>query len=389
MKKIQFLSAIFFVALISLPLSAQIEPGKPGEKEIVMTVESEVSSTPVKNQSKTGTCWSYAMVSFLESELLRTKKTEFDLSEMYFVRLAYPQKAMYYVRLQGKAVFSEGGQAHDVLNIMRNFGAVPENVYPGIQYDEQLHNHNEMTAILQGMLLGITKNEGGRLTDRWPDAVNSVLDVYLGKIPEHFAYEGKEYTPVDFSNKVLKIDPDNYIELTSFSHHPFYTQFDLEIADNWAHSDYYNIPLDEMMQVIDNAIQEGYSICWDGDITGLEFSQQTGIAMVHETDWSKLTKEQKTTILLGQEPEKVITQDSRQINFDNYTTTDDHLMHVTGIATGDNGTRYYITKNSWGVNNKYDGKMYMSEAYVRLNTIAIMVHKDAVPEEIAKKLNIN
>ncbi|MBM4171922.1 MAG: aminopeptidase [Ignavibacteria bacterium] len=347
----------------------------------------ELKTTPVKNQSKTGTCWSFATTSFIETELIRMGKGEIILSPMYFVRLAYPQKAARYVRYHGDATFGPGGQAHDVMNVIKNHGFVPEDNYKGMNIDEDEHNHGEMHSVLENILSAVIKNRGGKVTPLWPKVFESALDFYLGSTLKEFDYANKSYTPISFSES-LGFNPDNYIELTSYTHHPYFSKIDLEVPDNWSRDLYYNIPIDDLIKTIDYAIANGFSIAWDGDTSEKEFDRKKGYAIIPiDADSIKEEEDDKKTI----EPykEKTITQEMRQETFDNYTTTDDHLMHLTGIAADQTGAKFYYTKNSWGTKDKkYDGYWYMSLPYVKLKTIAIMVHKDAVPAEIKTKIGL-
>ena len=390
--------ALLFVALVAVVLSNPSVAFAEEEKEekndpsmaYQFTVEVEVERTPVKNQYRTGTCLCFATISYLESELLRTGKGEFDLSEMFVVRNTYPKKADNYIRLHGKANFSQGGQAHDVMNCIRQNGLMPESSYSGMEIEESRHNHGEMVAVLTAMMDAVLTRKGKRVTPRWPDALAAVLDVYLGQNPESFSYDGQEYTPKSFNEKVLQLDPNDYIELTSYSHHEFYTQYRLELPDNWDYNgEYYNVPIDDLERIIEHALENGHSVVWDGDVSEEEFnSKKTGYAVVPETEWEdRLHEEQDLEkVFTGPVKEKVITQELRQKTLNNFTTTDDHLMHIVGLARDQDGTRFFLTKNSGGTDRKNDGYIYMSQAYVRLKTTAILVNKAAIPEDIANKL---
>ncbi len=346
-----------------------------------------VKATSVKDQGKTGTCWAFSTTSFLESELLRMDKGEHDLSEMYFVRNIYPKKARKYVRMHGKYNFSDGGLSHDVMTAIKEYGIVPDEFYMGRESALVKYDHHELNDVLEGMLDGLLKNN--TLSGNWMKACDAVLDIYMGEKPETFRYENKTYTPQSFAEKALGIDPNNYIELTSFTGYPFYERNVLEIPDNWANAQYYNVPLDDFIDVMENALEKGYSIVWDGDVSEREFLHAKGIALVPETSWNDKTYEERMNTGKAYEPEKKVTQEMRQANFDSYTTTDDHLMHIIGLVQDDNGTKYFLTKNSWGADsNKLGGYLYMSEAYVKLKTVAIMVHRDGIPTKIAKKLDL-
>lgn len=372
-----------FAVLILLILTTSISAQK-NESVHEFKMINNVECTPVKNQNRTGTCWSFSTSSFLESELIRLGFGAHDISEMFFVRMNYPKKAERYIRYHGLFNFGPGGQAHDVTNVVKEFGMVPEEVYPGINYGSDKHDHSELDAVLEGMLKAVVKSARPKTTAVWDDAVNSVLDVYLGKVPAEFEYRGKKYTPKSFA-KASGFNPDDYIEFTSYSNYPFDKKVMLEVPDNWSFDLYYNVSLDDLISIMNNALQNGYSIEWDGDSGKDNFYRKLGYAVVpvnEDVDPGDVTEP---------EAEKEITQAVRQAAFDNYDVTDDHLMHIVGLAEDQNGTTFYYTKNSWGTESHgkemtYDGYWYMSEPYVRLKTIAFMVHKDAVPKEIRERL---
>lgn len=369
---------------------------KQEEKKFSTVVD--IPTTTVKNQQSTGTCWCYAGISYIETELLRLGAPEIDLSEMYIVRLAYTQKAKRYFRVHGKGNYSEGGQAHDVLNVVKENGFVPETVYSGNRYGSDFHIHKEMVKSTKSMLDEIVKKPNRVITPVWEESVNGVLDTYMGKTPKTFTYEGTETTPAAYAEK-LGFNTEDYIEITSYNHHPFYEKVNLEIPDNWSDDLYYNVPMDEMMDVINYALNNGFSVCWDGDVSEKGFSHRNGYAVLPASKTADMTdseiakwekdvkKAEKKVSQKGKEPE--VDQALRQLTFDNFETTDDHLMHLTGIVKDQNGTIYYKTKNSWADNsNKFGGYLNMSEAYVKLKTVAIMVHKDAIPKEVKKKLGL-
>ncbi|MGE5354307.1 MAG: aminopeptidase C [Acidobacteriota bacterium] len=383
-------AALFILSLIFPPESfAQGDiKGKDEPKAVYsFTKDLEIKTTPVKNQARTGTCWCFATVSFLETELLRQGKGEYDLSEMFIVRNTYPLKAENYLRYQGMANYGEGGQAHDVLNQIRSFGIVPEEAYTGRNNGEDKHNHAEMRAVTESMLKTMAENKSGKLSHRWKEAYESVLDVYMGKLPSEFTYKGKTYTPKSFAGE-LNLNLDDYVELTSYTHHPFYSKFTLEIPDNWSRGEYYNLPIGELEAVMDYALENGYSVAWDGDVSEHEFSQKKGYAVLPLKDWNDKSAPEKDEVITSPEVEKTVTQEDRQESFNNLTTTDDHLMHLVGLSHDQKDTKYYITKNSWGTEQTNGGYIYMSAPYVRLKTVAIMIHKNAIPKEIAKKLGL-
>ena len=376
---------LFVLILIPYLLNAQ---GKKKKDAYEFKMVKEIKTTPVKNQATTGTCWSFATTSFVETELIRMGKGEHILSPIFNVRYSYLPKAVNYVRYSGSANFGMGGQAHDVMNIIKQYGFIPEEVYNGMNIGEDKHNHAEMDGVLKAIADAITKARGGKITPRWQEVFESTLNIYLGTTPKEFSYQGKTYTPKSFVDS-LGFNPDDYVELTSYTHHLFYTKFDLEIPDNWSKDQYYNVPINDLMQIIDTALTKGYSVAWDGDTSEKEFDRKKGIATVpiKEDESSDSKKEDDEEALRIKE--ETVTQEMRQETFDNHTTTDDHLMHLTGIAKDQTGAKFYYTKNSWGTKDKkYDGYWYMSEPYVRLKTVAIMVHKDAIPAELKTKLGI-
>jgi len=341
----------------------------------------EVKTTPVKSQGRSGTCWAFATTSFVETELLRLGFDEIDLSEMFTVRHKLMPMAEKYIRYHGSSNFGEGGQAHDLLEVISKYGFVPEEIYSGKNMDLEIHNHGEMTAVLKGMLDGILAKKSGKLTPKWDDAIDAVLNVYLGIPPQKFEYKGKLQTPISFRDST-GFNPEDYIEITSYTNKPFYEKFILELPDNWTNSEYYNIPIDEIILIIDNAIKNGYSVAWDGDSGRDNFLRSEGYAILPE-------KGENVDEMDEPEKEKNITQQMRQTAFENFDVTDDHLMHLVGIAENQNGSRFYYTKNSWGTKDKkYNGYWYMSEPYIRLKTIAIMVHKESIPNEIRDKLGV-
>jgi bleomycin hydrolase len=400
LSKSLFVIAIVAVSLLSYEkINAQEEVS---DSTYVFETVIEVPATSVKDQHRSGTCWSFSGISFLEAEVLRIRDLDVDLSEMFIVRHAYAQKGLKYVRLHGSSNFGPGGQAHDVTNVIRDYGIVPESIYMGLEIGEEKHSHGEMDAVSQGFLDAVIKRRGGKLSPVWYNAYTAILDVYLGTLPESFEVDGESFTPESYASK-LGINPDDYVELTSYSIYPFYEKVLLEIPDNWSDDLYFNVPLNELMNVVDVALENGYSVCWDGDVSDRGFSHKNGVAIIPEKDveslggtererWEKLTETEKSKELYSFDKpghEKVIDQEMRQEHFDNYTSTDDHLMHLTGIVKDQNGAVYYITKNSWDDDsNDKGGYLYMSESYVTLNTVAIMVHKDALPKELAKKLGL-
>ena len=355
------------------------------ESGYVFTMKKELPCTPVKNQNATSTCWCFSGISMLESELLRIGKQPYDLSEMYIVRHTYEKKAQMFARVHGSSTLAGGGEYGDVLSAWREVGLVPDDAYPGLNYGEIKHNHGEMDGAIKGYMDGVIKSS--KLTTAWFMGLNGILDAYLGKMPENFTYEGKSYASATFT-KDLGINPDDYVLLTSFSHHPFYKQCMLELPDNWAGGTFYNLPLDEFMQVIDNSLMNGYTVAWASDMSDKGFSMKQGVAIIPEKNWNEMNEEELSKAFNGPHPEKVITQELRQKDFDNYSTTDDHGMHIIGLATDQAGNTFYKVKNSWGVMGKYDGFIFVSKPFIMLRTTNIMVNKHAIPEAIAKKLGL-
>ncbi len=350
-------------------------------------VKKEINTTEVKDQNRSATCWSFSALSFIESELMRKGKGKHDLSEMFVVRHTYADKAKRYVRMHGKLNFGAGGAFHDVTHVIDHHGIVPEQVYSGgkMGYDQPVHG--EMDAVLKSMADAIIKNPNGKLTPVWHEAYNAVLDAYLGEVPEQFEYEGKTYTPQSFADD-FDLNAGNYVEISSFTHHPFYEQFTLEVPDNWLQKQVYNVKLNEMMQVIDHALDKGYTVAWAADVSDPGFSHKNGVAITPVQDWDQMNKALKDSVLNHPVPQKNITVEKRQKSFDNYSTTDDHAMHITGMAEAQNGDTYYIVKNSWGKSNDCGGYIYASKAYVKYKTIDVMLHQNALPQQLRKKLDI-
>ncbi|MFN8256395.1 MAG: C1 family peptidase [Bacteroidales bacterium] len=371
MKKIIHLlrgiSLLMVATFTGLTGSSQVHPD--------FNLTKSVKTTSVKNQGRTGTCWCFATISFIETEAIRKGKPSLDLSEMFIVKHAYTDKAQKYVRYQGKANFGEGGQGHDVFNEMKKFGLVTEEAYSGLAKDATVHNHAELSKVLEGLLTSMLATERAKPSPFWLPSFNAVVENYLGTEPKEFKYQGKSYDPVKFAKEVVGVNPSDYIELTSYKIYPYYQKSDLEIPDNWSHDLYYNIPLNDLMTIFDNALNNGYSVLWDGDVSEADFSHDGGTAVLS-------LKETDGIILSG-------VEEMRQSTFDDFSTTDDHLMHITGLAKDKDGSIFYLTKNSWGENsNPYGGYLYMSKWYVQLKTIAITVHKDAIPVDLKKKMGI-
>ena len=344
------------------------------EKGYEFTIQHQVECSDVKSQGSTGTCWCFATTSFIESELLRQEKGEHDLSEIFVVKNVYLNKAHNYLRRQGKTNFGEGALAHDYIRAASEHGLVPESVFSGLDPGQKRHDHAEMFSVLNGMLEGLEKRR--KLSKEWPIAFGSVLDVYLGDSPTEFSYQEKDYTPKSFA-KHLGFNADDYVNITSFTHHAFDKPFVLEIPDNFSSGLFHNVPIDDLVSTIDRAIESGYSVAWDGDVSERGFSRTAGIAVLPKND--------RKDFLKGPGAEIKVDQEMRQETFEEHSTTDDHLMHLTGIAKDQKGNKYYLIKNSWGEVGDHDGYLYMSEAYVRMKTVAILVHKDVMESKSKTK----
>ncbi len=389
------LLALSVVATISIANGQDAKKDSVNESYIFDTV-AMVPTTSVKSQHKAGTCWSYATTSFVETEIMRTANKEMDLSEIYFVYYAYLKKADNYVRLHGKANFSAGGQAHDVMNVIRDHGFVTEAEYRGVILGFDNHVHAEFDNVLGGFVSNVKKNPSGHLSKAWKGAFQQMLNSYIGDA-------SKLNDKANNLKEELKFDADDYIEITSYMYKDYYKEINLQVPDNWDYSSYYNIPLNDLMEIMQNALKNGYSVCWDGDVSSRGFSHKNALAILPESDLKNLegTEESKWEDVSAKNlksnmysfespvPEKKVTEQSRQDAFNDYTITDDHLMHLTGLLKDQNGTFYYVTKNSWKENsNDNGGYLNMSDAYLRMATVAIMVHKDAIPKPIRKKMGI-
>ncbi|MBR1597228.1 MAG: aminopeptidase [Phocaeicola sp.] len=400
MKKLVLFAVL---GLFGLNLTAQ-EKDQAKEDGFKFTVIKENPITSVKNQSRAGTCWCYSSLAFLESELLKAGKGTYDFSEMFLVENTYFDRAEAAVRTHGDVSFSQGGSFYDVMYGMEHFGLVPEEVMrPGVMYGDTLSNHTELSAVTNAMVKAIAQGNLRKLqSDKdgnalWKKSIKAVHEIYLGELPKTFTYKGKTYTPKSFFEST-GLKASDYISLTSFTHHPFYEPFVIEIQDNWRWAQSYNLPIDELMAVFDNAINNGYTIAWGSDVSEEGFTRN-GIGVVPDVEkavelsgsdmahWLKLSPQQRD-LTQKPGPEKWVTQEERQLAYDNWETTDDHGMQIYGLAKDQNGTEYYMVKNSWGKSGKYDGLWYVSKAFARYKTINILVNKKALPKDIAKKLGV-
>ncbi len=381
----------FFIAFlfISCLASAQEKTNKKGS-EIKFTVLKNLDGTDVQNQNITGTCWSFSSMSFFESEMIRLGKgKDFNLSEMFIARKAYSLKADNFVRMHGKTNFGEGGGFPDAISVLKNYGLVPEDVYTGKKDIKDQHNHKMLETTLINILRPAALPETQEIDFNFVhNSVNAVCDEFLGKVPEKFTYKGKEYTPRTYA-EATGLNPNDYIFLTSFTHHPFYSKFVLEVPDNWNWEGMYNIPLNELQETMTNAINTGYSFAWAADVSEKGFMYKDGLAIVPETSFATMTSDEKQNLATKPVKQLTITPEIRQKAFDNYETQDDHGMHILGMVKDQNNTNYYYVKNSWGKDhNECDGYFYASESYVLYKTTSIMLHKKAIPAAIAKKLGI-
>lgn len=385
--------SLFALAAIMLSLSAVAQEVKQDKPEFTVVKQAPVTS--VKNQYRSGTCWCYSALSFVESEIIRQKGIEVDLSEMFVVNHAYFDRAVKYIRLDGKLGFSAGSSFGDVFEVIKSYGIVPQDVYSGMNYGTELPVQGELDAVLEGFVKALVTNPNRKLTPAWKPAFQGILDAYLGEIPATFKAEEKAFNPLTYRD-YLGINTDDYINLTSFTHHPFYEPFIIEVCDNWRWGSAYNLPIEELMEVMYNAVENGYTIAWGADVSEKGFTR-SGIATVPDFE-NKVTAGSDQERWVGKSEtgkedsapaeEKVITQEMRQIAYDNKETTDDHGMHIYGLAKDQNGNPYFIVKNSWGKAGDYEGIWYASDAYVRYKTLNIIVHKDALPKSIKKKLGI-
>ena len=397
---------IISISFMSLGVFSQskFETNREGS-EYKFKVLKDLEATDVQNQGRTSTCWSFSSLSFFESEIIRLKNERHNLSEMFIARNAYLGKAENYLRMYGTFTFGPGGAFHDIPWVIKRYGIVPEEVYNGLNYGGTTHKHSEMEAVLESAVKALAKKpQNGKLTPVWKNGIEGILDAYLGDLPSDienfkFNYKGKEYNPKSFS-KSLGLNMDDYISITSFTHHPFYSQFVLEVQDNWAMQSSYNLPIEEFMNVMEQAIMNGYTFAWGADVSEKGFGYRDALAILPE-DESTIKKsgrdskrfndagaERNSNAFVSPVKERNITQNERQIAFDNQETTDDHGMHVTGLVEDQKGTKYFIVKNSWGESNDRDGYFFASFPYVKYKTLNIQVHKDVLTKELKKKLGI-
>jgi len=399
MKKILTLALL---ATMAIGAQAQETEEKTDNKP-VFTVIKENPITSVKDQNRSGTCWDYSTMSFFEAEILKATGKTYDLCESFVANKTYMDRAIQVVRYHGDCQFSQGGSAEDVLATLKTWGICPEDAmpFPGSLYGDSLNNFNEFFSLLEPYVAAIAKNSAKKISSQWKVGLQGILDAYLGKCPETFTYEGKEYTPKSFCES-LGINLSDYVSITSYTHHPFYTGFAVEVQDNWRFPLSYNLPIDEMMQVIDNAIEKGHTIAWGGDVSEEGFTRK-GLAYAIDGEaakslagsdmarWLKLAPAKRQNVIdsLGcKVPEVIPTQEMRQERFDNWELTDDHGMLIYGVAKDQFGKEYYMVKNSWGESGDYKGIWYMTKAFIAANTMDFLVNKNAIPKDIRKKLGI-
>ncbi len=400
MKKI---FALALMAMLAIGVQAEEKKDSVNKNKPVFTTIKENPITSVKDQNRSGTCWDYSTLSFFEAEILKATGKTYDLCESFVANKTYMERATQVVRYHGDCQFSQGGSAEDVLATMKAHGICPEDAmpFPGSLYGDSLNNFNEFFSLLEPYVAAISKSSAKKISNQWKAGLQGILDAYLGKCPEKFTYEGKEYNPKTFMES-LGIKLDDYVSITSYTHHPFYSAFAVEVQDNWRFPLSYNVPMDEMMQIIDNAIEQGYTVAWGGDVSEEGFTRD-GLAYAIDSKatvslagsdmakWLKLDKQKKTNIIdsIGcNVPEITPTQQMRQERFDNWELTDDHGMHIFGLAKDQNGKEYYMVKNSWGETGEYKGVWYMTKAFIAANTMDFLINKNAIPSEIRKKLGI-
>lgn len=347
-----------------------------------------LANTSVKNQASSGTCWSYSTNSFLESEMVKAGKEPVELAQIFSARYVYADKADSYVKMHGAIAWGDGGACHDVINMYAKYGAMPQSAYTGLHYGTSKNKFAEMQEVLKAMLDVYVKNPNGKLSPNWKTAFSSVMDSYLGEVPKTFQWEGKTYTPKSFADEVVGLDPKDYVELSSFTDKPYYKKTILMVPDNWSLDQVYNVKMNDITDIIDNALDKGYTVAWATDVSEKYFSWKSGVAYVPEKEYDDMSDDEKKEMFNGPQPERTITPELRQTAFDNYSTTDDHGMHIVGLAKDLNGREYYVVKNSWGTTNEYKGYLYVTKAYVKYKTTAFLLNKKAIPVELKEKMNI-
>jgi bleomycin hydrolase len=344
-------------------------------------------ATSIKNQGSSSTCWSYSGNSYIESEMIRMGKKPIDIAEMFTVRNMYIDKAESYVRMHGGMSYGQGGAPHDPIDLMMKYGALPQELYIGLLPGQVKNDHSELESVIKGMIEPIAKSEKP-ISTVWKKALTGVVDTYLGTVPEKFKFEGKEYTPMTFAKDVVGIDAKDYVEITSYISSPYYSQMIVMVPDNWTFKPSYNVQLNDMIETIDYALNKGYTVVWGTDVSEKSFSWKNGVAYVPTKSFADMSDEEKKDMFAKPQPELEITPELRQKAFDNYETTDDHGMQITGIAKDVNGKEYYMVKNSWGTKNDYEGYLYVTKNFLKYKTTSILLHKDGVPKGLINKLGI-
>lgn len=404
MRKLFGLTIIGMVAFNSWGQFGYTEPvSNSKDSEYKFSKVAHLDATPVQSQGYTGTCWSFSALSFFESELMRMGTENPDLlAEMYIVRKAYEGKMDKYIRMDGKVNFSEGGAFHDIPYVIRNHGIVPLEVYGGLNYGSERHDHSEMFSVLDGAVQGLLKHmkkRGIALTSAWKTAMNGILDAYLGADPKEFEFKGKKYTPKSYA-EAIGLDMDNYLSLTSFTNHAMNEECLLAIPDNWAWGKSYNVSLDDLMAACEYALENGYSLAWGADVSEDGFSFRQGLAINPEDastiqvsgsnnkNFSDAGSEKKSNAFKTPVDEVKVTPEIRQAGYENKTTTDDHGMHIVGLYKDQKGTKYFLVKNSWGTGNYPEGYLYVSESYFKWKTINVYLHKDGLSKAMKKKLSL-
>ena len=400
MKKVMTLALL---ALMTLGAQAEKKDSVKSNKPVFTTIK-ENPITIVKDQNRSGTCWDYSTLSFFESEILKKTGKTYNLCESFVANKTYMDRAIQVVRLHGDCQFAQGGSAEDPLYCLKHYGICPEEAmpFPGSLYGDSLNNFNEFFSVLEPYVEAIARNKAKKISGQWKVGLQGILDAYLGKCPETFTYEGKTYTPQSFAAS-LGLDFNDYVSITSYTHHPFYTAFAVEVQDNWRNPLSYNVPIEDLQRIFDYAVEQGYTVAWGGDVSEDGFTR-SGLAYAIDTKkteksmqgsdmarWLKLSTQKKRDVIdsLGcTVPEIVPTQEMRQERFDNWELTDDHGMHLYGIAKDQNGKEYYMVKNSWGESGDYKGIWYMTKTFIVANTMDFLINKNAIPKDIRKKLGI-
>ena len=392
------MNTLFVVASMAISISTSAQDGlvnslkanasEKSKENFKFTDVINLANTSVKAQGSSGTCWSYATNSYLESEMIRMGKQPVELSQIFSARNAYVEKGKNYVRMHGAVTLGDGGALHDVTNMYKKYGAVPQEVYTGLNYGTSKNKFAEMAALTEGLLAAAVKNPNGELTPNWEKAYTAVLDSYLGQVPHSFVFKGKTYTPQSFAKEVVGINADDYVEISSFTSAPYYTKTMLMVPDNWSFDLVHNVKMNELTETIDHALKNGFTVAWATDVSEKGFSWKNGVAYIPTKKADDMSAEEKAEMFTGPKAELEITEDMRQVAFDNYNTTDDHGMHIVGLAKDQDGKDYYIVKNSWGTTNDYKGYLYATKNFVKYKTTAIMVHKAGIPPALASKLKV-